>query len=109
MFKQDWEPVVFTKKVEKKGSIPRGPTHAQKLDENTENYKDHKRVTKKLADAIKQKRIELKMTQEQLAHKVNVRAGVVNDIESQRCIYDAATIEKIKRVLGITNKSINTN
>lgn len=110
MFRQDWEPVVFTKKkVEKGSSIPRGPTHAQKLDENTENYKDHKKIDKKLADAIRKKRIELKLTQEQLAQKVNVRAGIVNDIESQRCIYDSVTVEKIKRVLGITNKSIVKN
>lgn len=109
MFVQDWTPVVFKKvkgtSLEKKG--PKGPTHAQKLDENTENYKDHRKIDKKLADAIKQKRIELKLTQEQLAKKVNIRSNIVNDIESQRCIYDSFTIEKIKRVLGITNKTLD--
>lgn len=108
VFVQDWTPVVFkkdkSKDLEKKG--PKGPTHAQKLDENTENYKDHKKIPKALADAIKQKRIEMKLTQDQLAKKVNVRAGIVNDIESQRGIYDHVTIEKIKHVLGITNKSL---
>ena len=120
MFRQDWEPVVFTKKEGQGKSLVQGnsgkplgrvlgPTHAQKLDENTENYKDHKKVPKVLADAIKQKRIEMKLTQEQLAQKVNVRSGVVNDIESQRGVYDAAVVEKIKRVLGITNKNLSTN
>jgi ribosome-binding protein aMBF1 (putative translation factor) len=113
MFHQDWEPVVLTKKKSGDLSVgPKrvlGPTHAQKLDENTENYKDHRKVPKVLADAIRQRRIELKMTQEQLAQKVNVRAGVVNDIESQRGVYEAPTVEKIKRVLGITNKILGTN
>lgn len=109
MFRQDWEPVVFQKKkkehVSGQGRVL-GPTHSQKLDENTENYKDHRRVQKSLADAIRQKRIELKLTQEKLAKKVNVRAGIVNDIESQRGVYDSVTIEKIKHALGITNKTL---
>lgn len=108
---QDWTPVIFNKKKPRgvDDSLPKkvmGPTHAQKLDENTENYKDHKKVPKILADAIKQKRVELKLTQDELAKKVNARAGVVNDIECQRGVYDSVTMEKIKRVLGITNKSL---
>ncbi len=109
MFRQDWEPVIFQKKKKEHVSGPKrvqGPTHAQKLDENTENYKDHKKVPKALADAIRQKRIEIKLTQEQLAQKVNVRTSIINDIESQRSVYDSVTVEKIKRVLGITNKNI---
>jgi ribosome-binding protein aMBF1 (putative translation factor) len=107
---QDWETVVLKKKKPEqvKTGLPRGPTHAQKLDENTENYKDHKKVQKTLADAIRQRRIELKLTQEQLAQKVNVKVNIVNDIESQRGVYDSPTIEKIKRVLGITNKNLLT-
>lgn len=122
MFHQDWETVVFRKKeqstvVQKRvlgqGSvlgqgIVLGPTHAQKLDSNSENYKDHKKVPKVLADAIRKRRIELKMNQEQLAQRVNVRSGIVNDIESQRGVYDSVTIEKIKRVLEITNKNLST-
>lgn len=105
MFVQDWKPVVFkkNKEIQKK---PSGPTHVQKLDENTENYKDHKKIPKILADSIRQKRLDLKMTQEELAKKINVKANIVNDIESQKCIYDSKVIENIKRVLGITNKSI---
>lgn len=117
MFHQDWETVVFRKKeqstvVQKRvlgqGRVL-GPTHAQKLDSNSENYKDHKKVPKVLADAIRKRRIELKLTQEQLAQKVNVRTVVINDIESQRGVYDSVTVEKIKRVLGITNKNMGTN
>ena len=107
---QDWEPVVLKKKKPEqvKTGLPRGQTHAQKLDSNSENYKDHKKVPKVLADAIRQRRIELKFTQEQLAQKVNVRTAIINDIESKRGVYDSPTIEKIKRVLGITNKNLVT-
>jgi len=113
---QDWEPVVLRKQGQDRGlgqdstkfgrHRPTGPSHAQKLDENTENYKDHKRVPKLLADAIRQRRVELKLTQEQLAQRVNVRSGIINDIESQRGVYESTVIEKIKRVLMITNKSL---
>ena len=109
MFRQDWEPVIFQKKKKEQTIGPKrvqGPTHAQKLDENTDNYKDHNKVPKILADTIRQKRIEIKLTQEQLAQKVNVRTAIINDIESQRGVYDSVTVEKIKRVLGITNKSM---
>lgn len=112
MFVQDWTPVVFKKKEEKKGPKGQGrvlgPTHLQKLDENSENYKDHKKIQKILADSIKQKRIELKLTQEQLAQKVNVRANVIHDIEIQKGIYDSVIMERIKKVLGITKKNMVT-
>lgn len=106
MFVQDWTPVVFKKKdnLEKKG--PRGPTHIQKLDQNSENYKDHRKIEKSLADTIKLRRIELKLTQEQLAQKVNVRANVMHDIEAQKGVYDSVVIERVKRVLGITKKNM---
>lgn len=106
MFVQDWTPVVFKKKSESEPKGPKGPTHLQKLDENSENYKDHRKIDKVLADAIKQKRIEMKLTQEKLAQKVNVRSNVINDIESQRGVYDTNVIERVKRVLGITKKNM---
>lgn len=107
MFVQDWTPVVFKKKNDsEKTKKYSGPTHLQKLDEHSENYKNHKKVSKVFADAIKQKGNQLRMTQEQLAQKVNVRSNIINDIESQRGNYDHVVIEKIKRVLGITKKNI---
>lgn len=107
---QDWEPVVLTTTAKKKKEaedvrLPKGPTRAQKLDANTEGG-SHKKIPKVLADAIRARRTELKLTQDQLAQRVNVRANVVNDIESQRGVYDSSVVEKIKRVLGITNKSL---
>ena len=106
MFVQDWTPVVFKKKSESEPKGPKGQTHFQKLDENSENYKDHKKIDKVLADAIKQKRIEMKITQEQLAQRVHVRSNVINDIEAQRGIYDSGVMERIKRVLGISKKNM---
>ena len=110
MFVQDWTPVVFKKNTPKEQGQKRvlGPTHAQKLDEHSENYKDHKKIEKALADAIKKKRIEMKLTQDQLAQKVNVRANVIHDIEAQKCIYEPNIIERVKRVLGITKKNMVT-
>jgi ribosome-binding protein aMBF1 (putative translation factor) len=106
-FHQDWEPVVFTKKPKKdetkKGYS--GPSRTQKLDENKESFDDHKKIQKGLADAIKSARIQLKMSQGQLAKQVNVRSNIINDIEAQRGIlYDHVVMNKIKKVLGIKYK-----
>jgi ribosome-binding protein aMBF1 (putative translation factor) len=101
-FHQDWEPIVFKKHEKKKG--PSGPSRAQKLDENKEAFDDHKKIQKGLADAIKNARIQLKITQDQLAKQVNVRPNVINDIEAQRGIYDHIAVNKIKKILGIKYK-----
>ena len=102
---QDWEPVVFIKpkKDEKKKGYS-GPSHIQKLDENKDAFDDHKKIQKGLADAIKNARIQLKITQDQLAKQVNVRSNVINDIEAQRGIYDNVVMNKIKKILGIKYK-----
>ncbi len=87
--------------VEKKKG-PRGPTREQKLTgDQGENYKDHRKIPRELAEAIRSARISLKLTQEQLAKQINVRPVIINDIEAQRGTYDHVVIERIKRVLKI--------
>lgn len=105
-FYQDWDPVVLSTKTAKSETCtsPTGSSRAQKLDEHKESFDDHKKIKKVIADAIKNTRIELKITQEQLAKQVNVRSNVINDIEAQRGIYDHVIMNKIKKVLGIKYK-----
>ncbi len=105
-YQQDWTPVVFTKKTdtsvtkEKKVIVQKS-----KLDDNRESF-EHKKIPKHIADAIKDKRIEMKMTQEQLSKSVNERPSVVNDVEAMRGVYDHTKINKILRALGLTLKDI---
>ncbi len=70
-----------------------------KLYDNLEDFK-HKRVSKEIADKIKAKRIELKMTQSDLARKINVPLIAIQDIEAMKSVYDHKLLNKIKRVIG---------
>lgn len=99
MFSQDWEPVVFKKKTEDKPKqVPHG---IRKVDQNRESF-EHKHVPKELADRIHKKRIELKLTQAQLAQKINERPSVVNDIENCRGVYNHVHVNKILKTLNLT-------
>lgn len=103
-FYQDWTPVVFEKKKNEVKRVSVLPQY-RKIDENRESF-EHKKISKKLADAVKVRRIELGLTQEQLANKINERPAVVNDVEAMRGVYDHVRINKLLRVLGLTLKQI---
>ena len=98
MFSQDWEPVVFKKKTEPKKQVPHG---IQKVEQNRESF-EHKHVQKELASRIQKKRLEMKITQAQLAQRINERPSVVNDVESCRGVYNPSHVNKILKVLGLT-------
>ncbi len=106
-YHQDWTPVVFTKKTEQDTKEKKVIVQKSKLDDNRESF-EHKKIPKHVADAIKNKRIEMKMTQEQLAKSINERPSVVNDVEAMRGVYEHVKINKILRVLGLTLKEILT-
>ncbi len=103
MFSQDWTPVIFNKK--KTEPKPVIVNTKNKLDDNKESF-EHKKIPKSIADAIKKSRVELNMTQDQLAKKINERTCVVNDIESMKCIYNHVIVNKVLRALGLTLKGI---
>ena len=104
MFVQDWEPVVFKKK--KVDDIKPKVVHGvRKVEQNRESF-EHKTVPKNVADAIQKKRIELGLTQAQLAQKINEKPAVVNDIECCRGVYNPMHINKVLKALGLTLKNI---
>lgn len=100
MFSQDWEPVVFRKKKVDE-TIPKVVHGIRKVEQNRESF-EHKHVPKELADRIQKKRIELKLTQAQLAQKINERPSVVNDIENCRGVYNHVHVNKILKTLNLT-------
>jgi putative transcription factor len=104
MFSQDWEPVVFKKKKvdETKPKVVHG---VRKVEQNREGF-DHKTVPKDLADRIQKKRIELKLTQAQLAQKINEKPAVVNDIECCRGVYNHIHVNKVLKALNLTLKQM---
>ena len=104
MFGQDWEPVVFHK-INPDDKPKHRPHGIQKVDKNREGF-DHRGVPKDLADRIQTRRIELELTQVQLAQKINERPSIVNDIECCRGVYNHIHVNKILKALNLTLKQI---
>lgn len=106
---QDWEPVVLRKKIATEIRPRSAPPTVQKrkLDQNLEGF-DHKKVSKAIADAIQQKRLELGLTQAQLAQKINEKPAIVNDVENCRGVYNHVHVNKILKALGLSLTKICT-
>lgn len=124
---QDWKPVILRVKQEGNGKSEKDvrralqnggvvETHvkissqgvvSQKLDDNREDF-HHKKIPKEIADAIKNKRIELKLTQAQLAQRINEKVNVIQDIEGIKCVYNHVIVNKTLKALGLSLKQIST-
>lgn len=104
---QDWEPVVLRKKnagqaTETVLRKKEDQINKKKIDQNLEEFK-HKKVPKNVSETIMRRRIELKLTQAQLAQKINERPSVVNEIENGSApAYNHVHVNKILRALGLT-------
>ncbi len=110
---QDWEPVVLhKKKAEPTETVLRpksDPVNKKKVDQNLEEFK-HKKVPKNISESIMKRRIELKMTQAQLAQKINERPSVVNEIENGSApTYNHVHVNKILRALGLTLRACTSS
>ncbi len=110
MFHQDWTPIVLHGKsyppTQKKKTVVEIHTTPKKLNENLEDF-NHKKIPKHIADAIQKKRMELKMTQAQVAQKINEKVSIVNDIENCSCVYNHVHVNKILHILGLSLKQIS--
>jgi ribosome-binding protein aMBF1 (putative translation factor) len=102
-YHQDWTPVVLEKIKVSEMQKKHGPRGTPKILGDQDVFK-HKEIPKSLTERIKQRRIELKLTQDQLAQKINVRPAVVKNIESCIGPYDHVNINKIMRAIGLTLK-----
>lgn len=116
---QDWKPVVLHKKPEapKKWAATPGegyvtvatgrvgqrsdydPRKQAKIANETESFKI-RRVGRDTANQIQQARQALKITQKDLAHKMNVPLTVVSQYENGSAVYDGAMFQKFKKALN---------
>jgi putative transcription factor len=115
---KQWETVV----IRKKKSVSDAPKETQvkttqpkskglvntdinmrKLENDTENTA-HERVSPELKKQIIQARIAKKLTQSELAQKINERPQVVQEYESGKAIPENKVLQKMSRVLGVTLK-----
>lgn len=107
---QDWTPVVFQKKDPKiqqkidKVVSQKEPAHKSQLKENTETFKTEKFDRSYISAAIVA-RTSLKLTQAELAKKLNVKEHVIKDFEQNKMVYDGSLKNKLNRVLGIAKNT----
>lgn len=113
---QDWNTITFkTKNNKNKGEVETqlrskafksdNPVPIKKLDDNPETFALRK-VDRELADAIKNKRCQLKITQAMLAQRINEKPNVIQEVETMKAVYNHVIINKILKSLGLTLKMI---
>lgn len=91
-----------TKEKQEKNSISKIPNKENKMDKQIEE--GNMKVKKTSADIgkqIQQKRNELKLSQKDLASKVNVLPKVIVEIESGKAKHNPQLIVKIKKQLQL--------
>eukprot|EP00033_Pygsuia_biforma_P000826 GCRY01000961.1.p1 GENE.GCRY01000961.1~~GCRY01000961.1.p1 ORF type:complete len:139 (+),score=18.97 GCRY01000961.1:141-557(+) len=71
-----------------------------KLDQETEEL-HHDRVDMSLSKRIQQARLDKKMTQKELAQKINEKPQVVNEYEAGKAIPNPQILGKMERILGV--------
>ena len=106
MSHQDWKPVILSKDTKKKKKeiqtkiSKRGPSKLTKIDNETENFKIEK-VSLKFKKELQKARLAKKMTQKELATKLNVPPKVINEYEAGKAIPNVQLILKMDKVLGV--------
>lgn len=112
---QDWKPVILRKtkeqlqkdrKVQKEKVLNTKRPNSNSISTNLkkldgDEIKPTKYVPKETAKLIQQARTLKKMSQQDLANKLNVKKNIINDLESGKMILNKSFLAKVKRTLGI--------
>ena len=97
---QDWKPVTFTKPPPKENPTQ---NHLQqkgsKLDNETEDF-EHKKLDTSFKVEMQKARLFAKITQKELATRLNVKSTVINSYENGSCVPNNDFIVKIERILN---------
>lgn len=70
-------------------------------EDNDEPLKAAKLIPRSIGIKIQQKRQELKMSQKDLALKINEKVNVIQEIEIGNCKYNRNLLNKLERILNI--------
>lgn len=108
---QDWNNVVFTKKSkdtlekEKKNKVKLSDEAIRlyKVENNDDNEK-HKKIEHKHCQLIQKGRLAKKITQKQLAQKLNIDVNLISQYESGKAIPNRQILNKLSRELNISFK-----
>lgn len=109
---QDWNTVVFNKKVENARQVVKRENNAtvtasgkpawkieQQVDGDT--GKGIAYVGSDVAKAIVAARVAMKLSQKQLAQKINIQEKEIKDIESCKAVENRQLIARIKKALNM--------
>ena len=113
---QDWTPVVFTKNVQKVYTEKQIKEYEEKQKQKLEKKKEKEneiqkplKVNFELKKALMQARLSKKMSQKDLANKLNVSVNTISDYENGKIIPNNAFIAKMEKVLNVKLPRINKN
>ena len=96
---QDWKPVVFTKPTQVDHKTQCESTQKKsKLDNETESFV-HKQIDTSFKVEMQKARLKAKITQKELATKLNVKVSVIHSYETGTCIPNNAFIAQIDTIL----------
>lgn len=107
--RQDWEPVIIgnckTKNKNNNNNIKRN-----EIDDEEEGgmTKKVQKFTIKQIDALKEARILQKISQKDLAKKLNIESKIIQDIEQNNIPFNKILYRKIMKVLKIDDKTITS-
>lgn len=90
----------FNKSNNKQNSQPKKPIKPLNLLED-DVPKPIKLISKETSLKIQRRRQELKLTQKELALKINKNVSVIQEIENGTAKYDRNILNKLERVLNI--------
>lgn len=100
MADQDWETRVLRKNIVKKKPKTVDKTIV-KIDSNDQTTFKHKEITHSFKISLMRARQAKKLSQKELAQKINVKSNLINEYESGKTIPDGQIINKLNRALDI--------
>lgn len=104
---QDWTPVVFKKRtVNKEKNIITSnqlPQYVKKLNDITSEDISNKYFEKDYINQVIAKRMEMKLTQKQLAINCNLDCSIIQRFEAGKEVYNHNLKNKLNKVLNIKN------
>jgi ribosome-binding protein aMBF1 (putative translation factor) len=105
--RQDWEPVIIGNCKNKKIN---NNNKRNEIDEEEEGgmTKKVQKFTIKQIDALKEARILQKISQKDLAKKLNIDSKIIQDIEQNNISINKILYRKIMKVLKIDDKTITS-
>ncbi|NBX48612.1 XRE family transcriptional regulator [bacterium] len=103
---QDWEPVVFRKPKLDVVTVHRDPLAEQRnaLRKLENEEKKCPKLALDMRQKLTQARIAYKLSQTDLAKKINVRQQLIQELESGKCIPDSekSVLNKLQKVLNVS-------